>query len=102
MNSGTRRTISRRPDQRWFSLHGKGRSGDDLKKIPGLLGLARFSLKIIRQNLFFSFPYNAIGIPIAAAGILNPVIAALAMFASSVTVICNTSRISRFSSTSNF
>jgi heavy metal translocating P-type ATPase len=70
--------------------------GDDLEKIPGLFGLARFSLKIVRQNLFFSFLYNAVGIPIAAAGILNPLIAAFAMFASSVTVICNTSRISRY------
>jgi len=70
--------------------------GDDLKKIPGLFGLARFSLRVIRQNLFFSFFYNALGIPMAAAGILNPMIAALAMFASSVTVICNTLRISRY------
>jgi Cu+-exporting ATPase len=70
--------------------------GDDLKKIPGLFGLARFSLRIIRQNLFFSFFYNALGIPMAAAGILNPLIAAFAMFASSLTVICNTARISRY------
>jgi heavy metal translocating P-type ATPase len=73
--------------------------GDDLEKIPGLFGLARFSLKIVRQNLFFSFLYNAIAIPIAAAGILNPLIAAFAMFASSVTVISNTLRISKFTST---
>jgi heavy metal translocating P-type ATPase len=71
--------------------------GDDIEKILGLLRLARFSLKIIKENLFFSFLYNVLGIPIAAAGILNPLIAAFAMFASSVTVICNTSRISRFS-----
>ncbi len=70
--------------------------GDDLLKILELLELSRFSFKITRQNLFFSFFYNVIGIPIAAAGILNPLIAAFAMFASSVTVICNTSRISRF------
>ncbi len=69
--------------------------GDDIEKIPGLLKLARFSLKVIRQNLFFSFLYNVLGIPIAAAGILNPLIAAVAMFASSVTVILNTLRISR-------
>jgi heavy metal translocating P-type ATPase len=70
--------------------------GDDLLKISGLLGLSRFSFKIIKQNLFFSFFYNALGIPLAAAGILNPLIAAFAMFVSSLTVICNTLRISRF------
>lgn len=72
--------------------------GDDLEKIPALLELARFSEKIIKQNLFFSFLYNAMGIPIAVAGILNPLAAALAMFASSLSVICNTSRISKFKS----
>ena len=70
--------------------------GDDPAKIPELFGLARFSLRIIRQNLFFSFLYNALGIPIAAAGILNPLIAAFAMFASSITVIFNTARISKY------
>jgi P-type Cu2+ transporter len=70
--------------------------GDDLLKIPELLELSRFSFKITRQNLFFSFFYNLLGIPLAAAGILNPLIAAFAMFASSVSVILNTSRISRF------
>jgi heavy metal translocating P-type ATPase len=71
--------------------------GDDLLKISELLDLSRFSFKITRQNLFFSFFYNLFGIPLAAAGILNPLIAAFAMFLSSVTVICNSSRISRFS-----
>ncbi len=70
--------------------------GDDLLKIIELFELSRFSFKITRQNLFFSFFYNVFGIPLAAAGILNPLIAAFAMFASSVTVICNSSRISGF------
>jgi len=70
--------------------------GDDLLKIGELIELSRFSFKITRQNLFFSFLYNILGIPIAAAGILNPLIAAFAMFASSVSVIWNASRISRF------
>ena len=70
--------------------------GDDLQKVTQLLGLSRFSFKITRQNLFFSFFYNILGIPLAAFGVLNPLIAAFAMFASSVTVIFNTSRISRF------
>ncbi|MGC8494558.1 MAG: heavy metal translocating P-type ATPase [Syntrophobacteraceae bacterium] len=71
--------------------------GDDLTKIGELLELSRFSSKITRQSLFFSFFYNILGIPFAAAGLLNPMIAACAMFLSSVTVISNALRISRFS-----
>jgi len=70
--------------------------GDSLVKVAELLELSRFSFRITRQNLVFSFFYNILGIPLAAVGALNPLIAAFAMFASSVTVICNTSRISRF------
>lgn len=70
--------------------------GDDLLKIQELLELSRFSSKITRQSLFFSFFYNILGIPVAAAGLLNPMIAACAMFLSSLTVIFNASRISRF------
>ena len=70
--------------------------GDDLLKIPELLDLSRFSFKIIKQNLFFAFVYNLLGIPLAVSGLLNPLIAAFAMFASSATVISNTFRITRF------
>lgn len=70
--------------------------GDDPTKIPELLALSRLTFRIIRQNLFFAFFYNALGIPLAALGALNPLLAAFAMFASSATVICNTLRISRF------
>ena len=48
---------------------------------------------IIRQNLGFAFFYNVLGIPLAMSGLLNPMIAVLAMFASSLTVIGNTLRI---------
>jgi hypothetical protein len=51
---------------------------------------------IIHQNLFFAFFYNALGIPLAVAGFLNPLIAVVAMFASSLTVIGNALRIARF------
>jgi cation transport ATPase len=70
--------------------------GEDLTKIAELLELSRFAFRVTRQNLFFSFFYNLLGIPLAACGLLNPLLAAFAMFASSVTVICNTSRISGF------
>jgi Cu+-exporting ATPase len=69
---------------------------DDPLKTVELLTLARLTFKIIKQNLFFAFFYNLLGIPFAAAGLLNPLLAAFAMLASSATVIANTLRISRF------
>lgn len=73
--------------------------GDNLQRVYELIALSRFTFRIIRQNLFFAFFYNMIGIPLAAAGLLTPLIAALAMFASSATVVFNTLRITRFSAT---
>ncbi len=70
--------------------------GDDPLKIPELIAISRLTLKIIRQNLFFAFVYNMLGIPLAAAGLLNPLLAAFAMLVSSITVIGNTLRISRY------
>lgn len=69
--------------------------GDDLGKIIEVLDLSRLAYKITRQNLFFAFFYNLLGIPLAAAGVLNPLIAVFAMFAGSITVISNTLRISK-------
>jgi P-type Cu+ transporter len=65
----------------------------DLKKIPAMLRLSKLTSKIIRENLLFAFLYNFLGIPLAMIGVLNPLIAVLAMFASSLTVIGNTLRI---------
>jgi len=64
-----------------------------LEKIPALLTLARKTMRVIRQNLFWAFFYNSLGIVLAVAGILNPILAAVAMLLSSVSVIGNTLRL---------
>ncbi len=65
----------------------------DPLRIQEVFHLARVSFRIIRQNLLFAFFYNLLGIPLAMTGLLNPLIAVLAMFASSLTVVANTLRI---------
>jgi heavy metal translocating P-type ATPase len=67
----------------------------DLQKIPATFRLSILTARIVKENLIFAFVYNVLGIPLAVGGILNPLIAVLAMFASSLTVIGNTLRISR-------
>ncbi len=69
--------------------------GADPTKLLKVLQLSELAWKVIRENLFFAFVYNALGIPLAMAGFLNPLVAVAAMFASSLTVTANTLRISR-------
>jgi heavy metal translocating P-type ATPase len=59
------------------------------------IDLSHRTVRTIRQNLFFAFLYNSIGIPLAMMGWLNPLVAVFAMFVSSLTVIANAFRISR-------
>jgi heavy metal translocating P-type ATPase len=66
---------------------------DDLRKAPWAIGLARSSVRVIRQNLFWAFGYNACGVALAAAGLLNPAWAAAAMMVSSLLVVGNTLRL---------
>jgi len=67
---------------------------NDLTKIPQVLDLAEKTLRIIRQNLFWAFFYNILGITLAIAGILTPIFAAVAMLLSSLSVVTNSLRLS--------
>ncbi|MBO9667425.1 MAG: heavy metal translocating P-type ATPase, partial [Bdellovibrio sp.] len=62
---------------------------NDLQSVVHAMALSQLTLKKIRQNLFFAFIYNVLGIPLAALGLLNPVIAGAAMAMSSVSVVSN-------------
>lgn len=63
--------------------------GKDLSKLPEAYRISKQTFKTIRQNLFWAFFYNAIAIPIAAVGLLSPMIAALSMAFSDVIVVGN-------------
>ncbi|MEF3254521.1 MAG: cadmium-translocating P-type ATPase [Deferribacterales bacterium] len=66
---------------------------DDLKMIYNAILLSRKTLLNIKQNLFWAFFYNIIGIPVAALGMLNPIVAGAAMSFSSVSVVTNALRL---------
>ncbi|MDF3885105.1 heavy metal translocating P-type ATPase [Cupriavidus basilensis] len=68
---------------------------DDVRDVAASIQLSRATMRKIKQNLFWAFIYNSIGIPVAALGLLNPILAAAAMALSSLSVVANSALLKR-------
>ncbi|MBI4303683.1 MAG: HAD-IC family P-type ATPase, partial [Chloroflexi bacterium] len=69
---------------------------DDLREVLAGIMLSRATLRKIKQNIFWALVYNSAAIPLAAVGLLSPIIAAAAMAVSSLTVVANAALLNRF------
>ena len=67
----------------------------EIEAVPEALGLARAALRTIKQNLFWAFFYNSLGVPLAALGFISPILCAAAMGVSDLVVIGNALRLLR-------
>ena len=68
----------------------------EIETVPEALGLARATLRTIKQNLFWAFFYNSLGVPLAACGLISPIFCAAAMGFSDLIVIGNALRLLRW------
>jgi Cu+-exporting ATPase len=73
---------------------------NDVRDVAASIELSRATMRKIKQNLFWAFFYNTIGIPVAAFGLLNPILAAAAMSLSSLSVVANSAMLKRVRLTS--
>jgi len=69
--------------------------GDDLRMVPNALILARRTGRLVRQNFLLAIVYNALALPLAVLGLVTPLLAAVAMSLSSITVVANALRLNR-------
>ncbi len=65
----------------------------DLSRLPLLINLSRATMRTVKQNLFWAFVYNLVAIPLAAAGLVNPMVGSLCMALSSISVVGNSLRL---------